>query len=256
MGSERRIGPVVAGIAQALKSRLLPSVLVTLAVSPAAAFAQDAALGLNGYLTLGSGYWARGLSQNDGLSLQAGVDYQTQSGWFVGAWAANVDYSVEISYDEPRDLAVDLYGGYHRRTDDWSWTVTLGRYLYPGTAVDYDYDELSGTVGFRDRVFYTASYSDAFYGSDRAALNQELSFALPLRGDLEVGAALGRFAIASTDVDYSHWNVGVSKVVRRVVVDLRYYDSGYDWLGWLGDPDANHYVVSVSYALRPKRSRI
>jgi uncharacterized protein (TIGR02001 family) len=238
-----------------VRSKLLPSVVCALAVSAGTAAAQDAA-SLNGYLTLGNGYWSRGLSQNDGLSVQLGVDYQNQSGWFAGAWAANVDYAVEYSYGQARELETDVYGGFHRRGDDWSWTVMLGRYLFPDTAGAYDYGELSGTVGFHDRVFYTASYSDAFYGLAHSALNQELSFALPLRGDIEIGAALGRFAISSTDVDYSHWNVGVSKVVQRVVVDLRYYDSSFGYVGWLGDPDANHYVLSVSYALRPKRSRI
>jgi uncharacterized protein (TIGR02001 family) len=230
-------------------------VLGVVAVVAGRVHAQDASP-LNGYVTLANGYWNRGLSQNEGLSVQAGIDYQLPSGWFAGAWAANVDYAIETERRQPRELEADLYGGYHARGADWSWTVTLGRYLYPDSWIPYDYTELSGTVGFHDRVFYTASYSDNFYALDRAALNQELSFALPLRGDLEIGAALGRFDIASSNVDYSHWNFGVSKLVRRVVVDLRYYDSSYDGVGWLGDPDANQYVLSVSYALRPKKRKI
>jgi uncharacterized protein (TIGR02001 family) len=239
-----------------VRSKLTPSLLLALLATAGTSVAQDAASGVNGYFTLGNGYWSRGLSQNDGLSIQAGVDYQLPSGWFAGGWAANVDYAVETWPEQPRELAVDVYGGYHRRGSDWSWTVTLGRYLYPDTAVSYDYNELSGTVGFRDRVFYTASYGDDFYGLPRSALNQELSLALPLRGDVEIGAVVGRFAMSGTDVDFSHWNVGVSKLVRRVAVDLRYYDSGYDRTGWLGDPDSNHLVVSVSYALRLKKTRI
>jgi uncharacterized protein (TIGR02001 family) len=239
-----------------VRSKLPLIALVALAFAARSAVAQSVSPGLNGYLTLGNGYWAHGLSQTDGFSVQAGIDYQLQGGWFAGAWAANVDYVAEVWNAQPRDLAVDLYGGYHRRSADWSWTVTLGRYLYPDTGSMYDYSELSGTVGFHDRVFYTASYSDDFYGRARSALNQELSLALPLRGDIEVGAALGRFALSGTAAEYSHWNVGVSKLVRRVVVDLRYYDSGHDTVGWLGDPDANHYVLSVSYALRPRRSKI
>jgi uncharacterized protein (TIGR02001 family) len=239
-----------------VRSKLPPIVLIALASMAGRALAQDAAAGLNSYLSLGNGYWRHGLSYNDGLSVQAGVDYQLQSGWFVGAWAANVDFAVEFSDEQPRRLEGDVYGGYHGRGEDWSWTITLGRYLYPDTAIPYDYDEISGTVGFHDRVFYTASYSDAYYGREHSALNQELSFALPLRGDVEVGATAGHFELSGTKAHYSHWNVGVSKLVRSVVVDLRYYDSGYESIGWLGDPDANHYVLSVSYALRPKRSRI
>lgn len=228
---------------------------VGLAASAPAA-AQDAAAGVNGYLTLGNAYWSHGLSQNDGLSVQLGVDYQHTSGFFAGGWAANVDYEVEYSREQPRETVVDAYAGYHARAEQWSWTVVLGRYFYPGTAIPYDYDELGATVGFRDRVYYTAAYSPSFYAQDRSALNQELSLALPLRGDVEIGATLGRFALRGTDVEYTHWNVGVSKVVRRVVVDLRYYESGYDWTTWLGDPNANQYVISVSYALHGRRTRI
>ena len=230
--------------------------LAALAAWTGCAAAQDATPALNGYVTLGNGYWSRGLSQNDGLSVQLGVDYQHRSGWFAGVWAANVDYEVEYSYEQPREIETDLYGGYHRRGEDWSWTLMLGRYYYPHTAISYDYGELSATVGYRDRVFYSASYSDDFYGFPRSGLNQELSFALPLRGDLEIGGALGRFAIADTVVDYSHWNLGVSKLVKRVAIDLRYYDSDYEKVGWLGDPDANHYVLSVSYALHGNKPRI
>jgi hypothetical protein len=87
-------------------------------------------------------------------------------------------------------------------------------------------------------------------------LNQELSLAVPLRGDFELGFTAGRFAVDGTRVDYSHWNVGVSKLVRRVAIDLRYYGTGLDRIGYLGDPTASHYVLSVSYALHGKRGRI
>src|SRR5262245_11678848 len=168
------------------------------AAAPAAA--QTESSGVNGYVTLASGYWSHGLPHNDGLTLQLGVDYQHPSGWFAGGWAANIDYDVEWSYDEPREIESNVYGGYHRRPPDWSWTAMLGHYYYPDTAISYDYDELSATFGFRDRVFYSASYSDEYYGFWDSSLNQEISFALPLRGDFEIGGALGHFAVSKTQI--------------------------------------------------------
>ncbi len=122
--------------------------------------------------------------------------------------------------------------------------------------MNYDYDELSATFGFRDRVFYTASYSDSYYAGPHSALDQEVSIAFPLRGNVEVGATLGKFSIAGGALDLTHWNFGVSKLVRRVSFDLRYYDGNYPGLSYYGDPDANHYVLSISYALRAPRPRI
>jgi len=232
---------------------VLSSSLLACAASGAAA--QGGSPSLNGYITGANGYWNRGLAQNTGFSLQLGIDYQQKRGWFVGAWAANIDYETDNAWAKPREIESEVYGGYHRRNEDWSWTLMLGRYYYPDTAVSYDWNEASATVGFRDRVYYTAAYTDQFYGLWRSALNQELAFVQPLRGDFEIGGTLGHFELASAGVEYTHWNLGVSKVVRRIVFDLRYYESTYDYPGLLGDP-TSQYVLSVSYALRGAKPRI
>jgi len=236
-----------------LARALLSSIL--LSAAGGAALAQESP-SLNGYVTLANGYWNRGLSQNDGLSVQLGIDYQQQAGWFVGAWAANVEYQIESNWAQPRKIESEIYGGYHKRTGNWSWTAMLGRYFYPDTALSYDWNEVTGTVGYRDRVYYTVAYTDQYYGIWRSSLTHEVSFALPLRGNFEIGGALGHVEIEATPVDYSHWNLGVSKVVRHVAIDLRYYESHYDYAGFLGDPKHPPWVLSVSYALRGTKSRI
>ncbi len=231
--------------------------LLTLAACTAAplVFAQDAAPNLNGYATLSTGYWKRGFAQNNHASAQLGVDFEHHTGFYVGGWAANVDFEQEYRQDEPRRVEADIYAGYHKRREQWSWNVGLGHYLYPGTAVNYDYDELSATFGFRDRLFYTAAYSDAYYGR-WASLNQEISFTYPLRGNVEIGAGLGNFKVKGGVLDVTYWNVGVSKLVRRVAFDVRYYDSNNRWLSYWGDPNRNPFVLSVSYALGSRRPKI
>jgi uncharacterized protein (TIGR02001 family) len=220
------------------------------------ASAQRAVPDLHGYLTLSSGYWQHGLAQNYGASLQLGIDYQHPSGFFTYARVANINLRMDYAYRAPSpDIEASAYVGYHDRGDVWSWTTSFGRYSYPDTGGRYDYDEFSASVGFRERVFYTASYSDAYYGRSISALNQEVSVAFPLRGNLEVGGALGNFKIAAGGPDITHWNVGVSKLVRRVAIDLRYYDGNYRRRSYLGDPNANHYVLSVSYAVGAKSPR-
>jgi uncharacterized protein (TIGR02001 family) len=214
----------------------------------AAARAQDTVSDLNGYVTLSSGNWKHGLAQSDGASLQLGIDYQHHTGFFAYARVMNVDYPQ--SYEEQRrDVEGSAYVGYHDRRGHWSWTASIGRYVYPETD-GYDYDEVSASVGFRDRVFYTASYSDDYYVRQSSALNQELSVAFPLPGDFEIGGAVGYFDISAGGPEITHWQVGVSKLVGRMALDLRYYDGNYGWRNYLGDPTAEHVVLSVSYALR------
>jgi hypothetical protein len=38
-----------------------------------------------------------------------------------------------------------------------------------------------------------------------------------------------------------------------MALDLRYYDGNYEQTNYLGDPYADQYVLSLSYALRGKR---
>jgi uncharacterized protein (TIGR02001 family) len=201
------------------------------------ACAQDPVSNVSGYFTLASGYWKHGLAQNDGAALQLGVDYQHYSGFFTHARVTNVAYPQNVP-GQTRDIETSAYVGYHDRRDRWSWTASVGRYVYPDAAV-YNYDEISLGFGFRDRVFYSASYNDEYYAGSSSALNQEVSVVFPLRGDLELGGALGYFDVADAGPEITHWNVGVSKLFRRMALDLRYYD-----------PDADHYVLSLSYALR------
>jgi uncharacterized protein (TIGR02001 family) len=215
-----------------------------------AAGAQDHVSDLNGYVTLSSGYWRHGVAHSDGATLQLGVDYQHYSGFFAYARAMNVDYPQNYR-GQSRDVEASAYVGYHARQGRWSWTTSLGRYLYPGTD-GYDYGEISASVGFRDRVFYTASYSDEYYSGGGSALNQEISVSVPLPSNVEIGGALGYFDLRG-GAEIRHWNIGVSKLVGRMALDLRYYDGDYSWRSYLGDPNADHFVLSASYALRRKQ---
>ena len=225
-------------------------VVVVALCAPALARAQES--NVSGYLTLGSGYWKHGVAHSDGPSLQLGIDYQHHTGFFAYARAQNVDYPENQPY-ETRDVEASAYVGYHDRNESWSWTASYGRYVYPDAA-SYNYDEISATVGFRDRVFYTASYNDEFYVRSSSALNQEISVVFPLRGDIEVGGAVGLFDVTGGP-RITHWNVGASKLIGALALDLRYYDGNYEWRNYLGDPYADQYVLSVSYALRGKRPR-
>ncbi|HUQ50893.1 MAG TPA: hypothetical protein VM692_01650, partial [Gammaproteobacteria bacterium] len=105
------------------------AVVVALACGGTAA-AQDPVSELNGYLTLSSGYWRHGLAQSDGASLQLGVDYQHYTGFFAYARAMNVDYPQNYE-GQRRDVEGSAYVGFHRRREQWSWTVSLGKYFYP-----------------------------------------------------------------------------------------------------------------------------
>jgi hypothetical protein len=80
--------------------------------------------------------------------------------------------------------------------------------------------------------------------------------AQPLPWDLELSAALGQ---VRTDLvaygDYTHWNIGISKVLKRAGLDLRFHESSLDRVSYLGNPGGDHWVLSVSYGFAPGSRR-
>jgi len=209
---------------------------------------------LDAYLTIANDYRARGLSQvASGASWQLGADYEHASGFFVGGLLANVDYAIEARREQPREHVVDVYAGYAWGRSSWRFNVALGRYVYPDIDVDYDYTEASFGASYMNRFFYSASYADTLFSLPFSAWHQELGVAQPLRWNFEISAAVGRFASdAVAEGGYTHWNVGVSKVLRRVGLDLRFHESSLAGYSHVGNPGAERWVLSVSYGF-PRR---
>ena len=230
----------------------LAAVLAASTMTAAGVFAQDRASGVTAYVSLANDYRHRGLSQLDsGVSVQLGVDYEHVSGFFVGGFVANVEYAVEETWPDQRDYVVDYYAGYAWGRRDWRFNLALGRYAYPGMSPDYDYNELTFSTTFRSRFSYTGGYTDQLYSRSYSAWHHELGFAQPLRFDIELSAAIGEFNadVPGYRIDYTHWNIGVSRVVRRFALDLRFFETTEETASILGDPAGDAWVLSVSYGL-------
>jgi uncharacterized protein (TIGR02001 family) len=187
-----------------------------------------------------------------GVSWQIGADYEHPSGFFAGALVANVDYALRPLYGEPREQAVDYYAGYSFGRRKWKFNVALGGYEYPNMDIDYSYREWRFGASLMNRVFYTAGYTDDLYSSAYSSWHHELGMAQPLPWNLELSAAIGQ---VDTDLvahgGYTHWNVGISKVLKRVGLDLRFHESSLDQVSYLGNPGGDHWVLSVSYGFAP-----
>jgi len=78
--------------------------------------------------TLTNDYDFRGASQSaTDPAVQASIDYAHESGFYVGAWASNVDFGpADIDYE------VDLYAGFSGGAEDGlGWDVGIVYYTYP-----------------------------------------------------------------------------------------------------------------------------
>ncbi len=79
----------------------------------------------------------RDLSRTNGEpAIQAGIEYNHASGWYLGAWASHVSWlsdTTTVAAPLSSSLEVDLYTG-HRGSfgSEWSYDLGLYEYAYPG----------------------------------------------------------------------------------------------------------------------------
>lgn len=120
----------------------MKKVLTTLGVSAVLAgsmVVSNAALaGASANVGMVSNYVFRGVEQTESASASAGLDYEADSGLYVGTWVADVESGLEY----------DLYAGW---SGEFSG-VTLGLggtyYGYTDSAFDEPYTEVNLSVGF------------------------------------------------------------------------------------------------------------
>jgi len=199
--------------------------LATVALASFGASAPGAEL--SGSITLASQYIYRGQALSDGNpALQAGIDYDHDSGFFAGAWASTVDLPNPTGR---RDAELDYYAGYHYAPESsLSASLSLVRYTYPGQSgpIDYNYTEALAVLGWNDQYSLELGYTDSVYGFDAMGRHAELRGDWPLRNAWVVSAGLGYNDIEELGTtSYWYWDLGASARYSRLTVDLRWYDN-------------------------------
>lgn len=216
---------------------------------PASAAGWQASLGST------TDYVHRGLSQTDGHgALQAGIDYRFARGYYTGAWASSIDAPPGETQFE-----VDYLAGLSRPIDErWSWNLGLGRYTYPDhdRAIDYDYNELSGALSFRDSLSLSIAWSPRMSAYVQGAVHHgpvatyEASAQWPLSSWLSATAGLGYHDRRELDdLGYPYWSAGLSLHYGRHLIDLTRFGVGATARERYGDDRAGDRTV-LSWTIR------
>ena len=209
-----------------------------------------AASELSGTATLTSEYIYRGLAMSDNdPALQLGLDYEHDSGLFIGVWGSTIDITSPMGQ---RDTELAYYAGYHYSSESpVSASVTVLRYTYPGQTSmhGYDYNETLIGASWRERYSIEFAYTNNLYNLDRVARHWEFRSEWPVANAWVIGAALGRNDMSDAGVaPYLHWDVGASARFSRLTVDLRWYDNEtLDGFAAFQSADSR-FVVSISAA--------
>ena len=219
----------------------------------AAAHAQTGPNDLRASLLAGTDYVRHGLSQNDQApALRVAFDFEHKSGLFFGGSLGNVEYAAESRFRKPRDTELRAYAGYLWRKNQWMTNVTFARYVYPDIEQSYEYNEAAVNLSYRDRYFLSVSRGEEYLGVLDSSTRVRVGLALPWIRDLEFGANLGKSRIdARADIDYTYWDIGLSRALGRFAFDLRFHDSTAARSSLAGNDTDNRWVFSMTYALVP-----
>ncbi len=159
-------------------------------------------------------------------AFQLGLDYEHDTGFFLGAWASTIDLLSPVGQ---RDIELDYYAGFHYSGEaPISATITLLRYTYPGQTGThpYDYNEVLMGATWRERYSLEFGYTNSLYGLDRIARHWELRSEWHVANSWVISATLGGNDMSDAGVSrYLHWDFGASARFSRLTFDLRWYDN-------------------------------
>jgi len=237
---------------RSIRARGLLAGLIT--VFSANAWAQPGASPLHVALLIASDYKQNGLSQTrSDPVLRISADFEHVSGFFAGGAIANADYASDRRRLSQRDTQTNFYTGYSWRGTRWSSNVFASRYIYAGYSPSYNYTETTLGTSYRDRYFLSYSRSNDYYSRGQRTDQLRAGLALPWVSELEVSLNGGRFRTRGAfNTEYSFWDVGVSRVLGRFALDLRYHDNSYNRTSFIGEDGDERWVFSVSYAVIPR----
>jgi len=175
-----------------------------------------------------SEYIDRGISYGKGPAFSGGVDISSESGFWAGAWASNVDFGDNTSYE------LDVYVGYSLGP------LSIGYiyYAYPDNT-DEGYDSSEITIAFDIGSFSIGAdiLADADWDMDFAEeVYYSIGTSLGINNQIDISFHLGFY---DYDVDDDETDYGIS-------ID---FDSGFSFgvIDSSRDDSKPFFVVTYSF---------
>ncbi len=148
-------------------------------------------------------YLWRGVTQtDDNAAVSGGLDYSSDSGFYAGTWASNVDFG-ESGYE------LDIYAGFAGEVGDVGYDVGYIYYAYP-TFDGSDFEEIYLRGSFGQFAAGIAYQIDAEF-TDENYIYIDAAYDIPLNDDYTLSLKAGHYDLQDDGDDYAHFGVAVSK---------------------------------------------
>ena len=159
-------------------------------------------------------------------ALQASLDWAHDSGFYLGAWAPNIDYGSDVDGNIELDLILGWSGEIN---DGLGWDAGIVWYTYPDssgsemTSKIYDYPEIYAGISWGPVEFkqwftndYGGSDMDASYSEVNASFELPSGFSLNLHGGYNYGEYFHQ-----TWENYFDYSAGVGYSVGHFDMELK-----------------------------------
>lgn len=176
-------------------------------------------------ITLSSDYDFRGISQSAlSPALSASLDWSAPSGFYVGAWASNVDFGPGTDADFEVDGLVGFRGNVN---DDFGYDVGGTYYSYWGDGDKFAYGELYAGLSYKAvaaKLWFAPDYSNS--GNTALYLEGNATIALPADFSLALHAGYsdGDYWDAAYGGGYFDYSIGIGRTIGNFALSLKWVD--------------------------------
>ena len=229
---------------------------IVLATAVASILSSGVALAeLSGNAAVASNYIWRGISQTQNQAAgQGGVDWGHESGFYVGTWVSNVDFTPVGQ----KGYEMDVYAGFSGEAGEIAYDLGVITYQYPmEPQINFTEVYVSGTagiatVGLAYTVDGASANKDAPFDSGDIYISGSLDFSISKSdASVYVGSYMfdadGTGAGKAGEIDYSHFGASISKDGFTFAVDKN--DTDADTNPVFGDLGTDNVRFTVSYAV-------
>ena len=221
--------------------------LVTCAVMPLLA-TMDVHAEFGGRIGIGSAEVFRGVKETeDGLAVTGLLQYDAASGLYAAVWAGRTEFPYS---GQGSDVEVDYIVGLgHALTPDISLDTSIIHYSYPTSDLDYDWTEWYSSARLFDQWTVSVGIARDWLGVSKTTRVVELSYRRSLPYGIVFDATGGyRDVSAVVGEDYSYYDFGLSRALRRVQLRVSLVTSDSAARQIFGDSAATRWVGTVTWA--------
>jgi uncharacterized protein (TIGR02001 family) len=171
-------------------------------------FQASATEGLSANVAMSSNYLWRGVSQSNGdAAVSGGIDYASDSGFYVGTWVSTASWAPGMTYE------LDLYGGFSAEINDsMAYDVGFIYYGYPDeTSGNADFSEVYANLSLSGLTVGLALLTSGEDGSVADSIYVSADYTLPLKNDIEVAFHVGSYSGDWIADDYIDYGVSLQK---------------------------------------------